>query len=80
MIISGASLIPLEEIAAAGSATWFQAYLPSDMPRTEALIDRVARTSIQTLVITVDTAVGANRENNLRTSFSTPLRPSLRSA
>lgn len=80
MIISGASLIRLEEIAAAGATTWFQMYLPSDMLRTLALIDRVARTSIQTLVITVDTTVGANRENNLRTGFSTPLRPNLRLA
>jgi L-lactate dehydrogenase (cytochrome) len=80
MIISGSSLIRMEEIAAVGSTTWFQAYLPPDMPRIEALIDRVARTSIETLVVTVDTTVGANRENNIRTGFSTPLRPGLRLA
>jgi L-lactate dehydrogenase (cytochrome) len=31
-------------------------------------------------VLTVDTAVLANRENNVRSGFSTPLRPSLRLA
>ncbi|WP_424135470.1 alpha-hydroxy acid oxidase [Roseomonas chloroacetimidivorans] len=80
MIISGSSLIRLEDIAAAGPTTWFQAYLPPDMPRIEALIDRVMQSSIETLVVTVDTTVGANRENNIRTGFSTPLRPSLRLA
>ena len=36
--------------------------------------------AIETLVLTVDTPVAANRENNVRAGFSTPLRPSLRLA
>ncbi|MCW0038147.1 alpha-hydroxy-acid oxidizing protein, partial [Acinetobacter baumannii] len=40
-----------------------------------ALLDRVAAAGVQTLVITVDTPVAANRENNVRAGFSTPLRP-----
>jgi len=44
------------------------------------LIDRVASAGYKTLVLTVDTAVLANRENNVRAGFSTPLRPSLRLA
>jgi L-lactate dehydrogenase (cytochrome) len=40
----------------------------------------VARAGFETLVLTVDTAVGANRENNVRNGFSTPLKPSLRLA
>jgi len=79
-IMSGSSLIPLEEVCAAAPDTWFQAYLPGDRSQITALIDRVARAGVQTLVITVDTPVSANRENNLRTGFSTPLRPSLRLA
>lgn len=43
-------------------------------------MDRVARAGFGTLVLTVDTAVLANRENNVRSGFSTPLRPSLRLA
>jgi L-lactate dehydrogenase (cytochrome) len=80
MIMSGSSLIPLEEVVAAAPGTWFQAYLPGEADRIEALVDRVDRAGVETLVLTVDTAVLANRENNIRAGFSTPLRPSLRLA
>ena len=80
MIMSGSSLIPLEEVIAAAPDTWFQAYLPGETAKIEALIDRVDRAGVQALVLTVDTAVLANRENNIRAGFSTPLRPSLRLA
>lgn len=80
MIMSGSSLIRLEDVAADSPGTWFQAYLPGDPAQIEALIARVAAAGFQTLVITVDTPVPANRENNVRTGFSTPLRPSLRLA
>jgi L-lactate dehydrogenase (cytochrome) len=80
MIISGSSLIPLEEIAEANPGAWFQAYLPASREKTEALLDRVRMAGIETLVITVDSPVGSNRENNLRSGFSSPLRPSLRLA
>lgn len=79
-IMSGSSLIRLEEVVEAAPRTWFQAYLPGDQRQIDALIDRVAAAGVQTLVITVDTPVAANRENNVRAGFSTPLRPSLRLA
>ena len=79
-IMSGSSLIRLEEVMERAPGTWFQAYLPGDPAQIDALIDRVAAAGVRTLVITVDTPVGANRENNVRAGFSTPLRPSLRLA
>ncbi len=79
-IMSGSSLIRLEEVAQAAPATWFQAYLPGDAERRGALIERVAQAGYRTLVVTVDLPVWANRENNVRSGFSTPLRPSLRLA
>jgi len=79
-IMSGSSLIPMEEVAAAAPGTWFQAYVPADQARIDGLIDRVARAGFETLVITVDIPVWANRENNIRAGFTTPLRPSLRLA
>ncbi|WP_343580165.1 alpha-hydroxy acid oxidase [Acinetobacter sp.] len=79
-IMSGSSLIPLETVAKAAPDTWFQAYLPGDTTRILALLERVKQAGFQTLVITVDIPVSANRENNVRTGFSTPLRPSLRLA
>jgi L-lactate dehydrogenase (cytochrome) len=80
MIMSGSSLIPLEEVARVSKSAWFQAYLPGQIPQIKALIDRVAAAGFSTLVITVDTPTQANRENNVRTGFSTPLRPSMRLA
>ncbi|MGH6760953.1 MAG: alpha-hydroxy acid oxidase [Phyllobacterium sp.] len=80
MIMSGSSLIRLEEVAAVAPQSWFQAYLPGEPDRIDALVDRVAAAGYRTLVLTVDTAALANRENNVRTGFSTPLRPSVRLA
>lgn len=80
MIMSGSSLIRLEEVAAASPQAWFQAYLPGDDASITALIARVANAGFGTLVLTVDTPVAANRENNVRAGFSTPLRPTLRLA
>ena len=80
MILSGASLTPLERVREAGATAWFQAYLPGDDARIMQLVDRVARAGYDTLVLTVDVQVSANRENNVRTGFTTPLRPSLRLA
>ncbi|WP_230175021.1 alpha-hydroxy acid oxidase [Rhizobium sp. CECT 9324] len=76
MIMSGSSLIRLEELADIAPRSWFQAYLPGENERIDALVDRVAAAGFKTLLLTVDTATLANRENNVRAGFSTPLRPS----
>jgi len=77
MIMSGSSLIRLEDVVATAPGTWFQAYLPGEPERIDALVDRVSEAGFKTLVLTVDTAALANRESNIRAGFSTPLRPSL---
>ena len=77
MILSGSSLTRLEEVKQHHPNVWFQAYLPGDADLQAALIERVAAAGIDTLVITVDIPVWANRENNMRAGFSLPLRPSL---
>lgn len=79
-ILSGTSLIPLEDVIRAAPGTWFQAYLPGDPQRIDALVERARQAGYETLVLTVDIPVSANRENNVRTGFSTPLKPSLRLA
>ncbi|MGF6391430.1 alpha-hydroxy acid oxidase [Pseudomonas plecoglossicida] len=79
-IMSGSSLIRLEEVVEQAPRTWFQAYLPGNEGQIDALIDRIAAAGVRTLVLTVDTPVAANRENNIRAGFSTPLRPSVRLA
>src|SRR6266568_5097847 len=64
----------------AGSTAWFQAYLPGETGPITQLLERVARAGFDTLVLTVDVPVSANRENNVRSGFSRPLRPTLRLA
>jgi L-lactate dehydrogenase (cytochrome) len=80
MVMSGSSLVRLEDVCSECPGSWFQAYLPGLDEKIVALVDRVEQAGFKTLVITVDTPVYANRENNIRAGFSTPLRPSLRLA
>ena len=80
MIVSGSSLIPLENIVQANPRAWFQAYLPGAESEIVALIDRVKVAGYGTLVVTLDASIASNRENNIRAGFSTPLRPSTRLA
>jgi len=80
MIVSGSSLIRLEEVARVNRKAWFQAYLPGEDAGIEDLIARARKAGYGTLVVTVDTPVAANRETNVRAGFSIPLRPSIRLA
>ncbi|OZI25986.1 alpha-hydroxy-acid oxidizing enzyme [Bordetella genomosp. 9] len=80
-VLSGASLTRMERVAqAAPTCGWFQAYIPGEQAHIEGLLQRVEKAGFKTLVITVDTATLANRENNVRVGFTTPLRPGLRLA
>ena len=80
MILSGASLTPLERVRQAGATAWFQAYLPGEAGPITELVERTARAGYDTFVLTVDVQVASNRENNVRGGFHVPLRPSLRLA
>ncbi|MGH8849383.1 MAG: alpha-hydroxy acid oxidase [Casimicrobiaceae bacterium] len=80
MIMSGSSLIRLEDVVSQHRDAWFQAYVPGEWTQATALIERVARAGFRHLVITVDSPVAPNPENHLRAGFSTPLRPTLRLA
>ncbi len=80
MIMSGASLTRLEDVRSAGGTAWFQAYLPGETDPITRLLERVARAGFDTLVLTADVPVSANRENNVRSGFSRPLRPTARLA
>ena len=80
MIQSGASLTRLERIREIGPTAWFQAYLPGSSEIIVPLVERAARAGFDTLVLTVDVPVMANRENNVRNGYSSPLRPTPRLA
>ena len=79
-VLSGSSLIRLEEVIAVNPDAWFQAYLPGDDDGILALLDRVKAAGFRTLVITLDTPAAANRESNLRAGFTIPVRPGPRLA
>jgi L-lactate dehydrogenase (cytochrome) len=80
MIQSGASLTPMERLKEVGPTAWFQAYLPGDPGIITPLVERAQRSGFEVLVLTVDVQVAANRENNVRSGYSSPLKPSLRLA
>lgn len=80
MIVSGTSLIPMEELSGPNGSDWFQAYLPGTPEGIDALLARVEQAGFTNLVVTVDYAVPPNPENHRRAGFSSPLRPSLRLA
>ncbi|SFI00122.1 L-lactate dehydrogenase (cytochrome) [Bosea sp. OK403] len=77
--VSTQSITLVERIAAeSGAKLWFQLYVWKNRQRTLALIDRAWAAGAETLVLTVDTAVGPNREYNLRNGFGIPLKASAR--
>ena len=80
MIQSGASLTPLERVREIGPTAWFQAYLPGAAEIITPLVERAQRAGFETLVLTVDVPVAANRENNFRNGYSSPLKPTPRLA
>lgn len=74
MVLSSSSLIPMEEIGRVNPDAWFQAYLPGDVEKIDALIERVLRAGFRTLVVTVDTPANPNPENYRRAGFRSPLQ------
>ena len=80
MIQSGASLTPMEHVKKVGPTAWFQAYLPGEPDIIIPLVERAQAAGFETLALTVDVQMAANRENNVRTGYSSPLKPSLRLA
>jgi L-lactate dehydrogenase (cytochrome) len=80
MIQSGASLMTMERVKEVGPTAWFQAYLPGEPEIITPLVERAQRAGFEVLVLTVDVQVAANRENNVRTGYSSPLKPTPRLA
>jgi L-lactate dehydrogenase (cytochrome) len=80
MIQSGASLTPMERVREVGPTAWFQAYLPGEPEIIVPLVERAQRAGFEVLVLTVDVQVSANRENNVRNGYSSPLKPTPRLA
>lgn len=78
--VSTQSITSIERIAGSGAELWFQLYVWRDRSLTHALLDRVAACGVDTLILTVDTAVSPKREYNRHNGFNVPVVPSLRGA
>lgn len=78
--VSTQSITSIEAIAESGAELWFQLYVWRDRSLTHALLDRVAACGVDTLILTVDTAVSPKREYNRHNGFTVPVVPSLRGA
>jgi L-lactate dehydrogenase (cytochrome) len=75
-ILSANSIIPMEEVAKANPRAWFAAYQSPNQAAVEGMVERVARAGLDVLVLTADVPIGSNRENDARSGFSFPIRPS----
>src|SRR5581483_10279822 len=72
--LSHMSTVPMETIAEhASHARWLQAYLSNDRERAAKFTARAAAAGYELLMVTLDTAVGSNRENNIRNGFTLPV-------
>jgi L-lactate dehydrogenase (cytochrome) len=78
--ISSLGTVSIEEIGATISTPkLFQLYVHKDEGLTRSMLDRCKEAGFEALTLTVDTIVGGNRERDLRTGFTTPMRLSLKS-
>ena len=73
-IVSGASNVAIETLAKLAPHCWYQGYFPGDRTRIGNIADRLKSAGVQTIVVTIDTCVGANRENNQRNDFTIPFQ------
>ncbi|MEO7773594.1 MAG: alpha-hydroxy acid oxidase [Steroidobacteraceae bacterium] len=55
----------------------YQFYVHKDRGLNGAMLQRAKQAGVDVMMLTVDTITGGNRERDLRTGFSIPLRPSL---
>ncbi len=78
--ISSLGTASIEEISSLVSTPkLFQLYVHKDKGLNKALIDRCKDSNFETMAVTVDTAVGGNRERDLKTGFTIPMKLSLES-
>lgn len=79
--ISSLATVSIEEIGQNFSAPkMFQLYVHKDKGLTNSMIERCKAANYDALSLTVDTIVGGNRERDLRTGFTSPIKLTPRSA
>jgi (S)-mandelate dehydrogenase len=69
----------MEKIAReARGRLWFQLYMWNETELSFELVDRARDAGFEALIVTVDSALGSNREYNRRNGFNLPFVPSTR--
>ncbi len=72
------SLTPMEKIAEAGGRLWFQLYMWEEKELSYELVRRAKSLGFETLVVTIDSALGRLREHNEKNGFTFPFKPNAR--
>lgn len=70
MILSMASTVAVEDVAATGATLWFQLYLQKDRAFTAAVVKRAEAAGCRALVVTVDSPVFGRHTRDLRNGFT----------
>jgi len=73
-MLSGNSIVPMEEVARAYPGAWFDSYQSPTTRAIEGMVERVAAAGFPVFVSTVDVPVGSNREKDHRAGFTQPIR------
>ncbi|MCQ8240395.1 alpha-hydroxy acid oxidase [Rhizosaccharibacter radicis] len=77
-VLSANAITPMEELSRAAPGSWFAAYQRPEADNIRDMCARVAAAGYDVFMLTVDVPVGSNRENNLRSGYTMPLRVSPR--
>jgi L-lactate dehydrogenase (cytochrome) len=73
--ISSLGTVSIEEVGqSVTTPKMFQLYVHKDKALNFSLLDRCKAAGFEVLALTVDTIVGGNRERDLHTGFTTPMR------
>src|SRR6476469_1219440 len=70
MIVSMASTVAVEDVAATGAALWFQLYPQPDRAFTATVVKRAGAAGCRALVVTVDSPVFGRHTRDLRNGFT----------
>jgi 4-hydroxymandelate oxidase len=70
MIVSMASTVAVEDVAATGATLWFQLYLQPDRAFTATVVKRAEAAGCRALVVTVDSPVFGRHTRDLRNGFT----------
>ena len=73
------SITAMETIAQAGGRLWFQLYMWKEEELSYQLVKRAMDAGFEALIVTIDGALGNNREYNRRNGFSIPFAMTPRS-